>query len=148
MSTERARAGTWGGSAPDGSSECSGVGAHFVPALVTVHGNGKPGEVFNRNTVFLSQDHARRHHSTCFVYNGLTPMVCSWALVVQTDPLFVFIQNFLESKKTSCGARNSACTFGRSSSLGRRRRAALVGTRETRNVRCAWISVAGVGGAN
>ncbi|MCM2321788.1 MAG: glycosyltransferase [Oligoflexia bacterium] len=42
-------------------------------ALLTVHGNGKPGESFPRNTVFLSQDHALRHGGTVFVYNGIDP---------------------------------------------------------------------------
>jgi glycosyltransferase involved in cell wall biosynthesis len=42
-------------------------------ALLTVHGNGKPGEVFPRNTVFLSGDHARRHGGREFVYNGIDP---------------------------------------------------------------------------
>ena len=39
--------------------------------LVTIHGNGQRGEKFHRNTVFLSQNHAKRHGATCFVYNGL-----------------------------------------------------------------------------
>lgn len=41
--------------------------------LVTVHGNGKPGERFHRNTLFLSADHARRHEAKAFVWNGLNP---------------------------------------------------------------------------
>lgn len=41
------------------------------PYMVTVHGNGKVGEVYNINTVFVSKDHAARHNSTSFVYNGL-----------------------------------------------------------------------------
>ncbi len=43
------------------------------PAILTVHGNGKLGEQFPRNTVFLSQDHAARHGAREFVYNGLDP---------------------------------------------------------------------------
>jgi len=43
------------------------------PYLVTIEGNGKPGEEFFRNTVFVSQNHAERHGSQCFVYNGLDP---------------------------------------------------------------------------
>jgi glycosyltransferase involved in cell wall biosynthesis len=43
------------------------------PALTTIHGNGKPGETFRMNTVFLSRDHARRHGSSFFVYNGVNP---------------------------------------------------------------------------
>ncbi len=42
-----------------------------VPALITIHGNGKPGEVFHDNTVFLSKKHAENHNATCYVYNGI-----------------------------------------------------------------------------
>lgn len=44
-----------------------------LPVLFTVHGNGKPGEVFHPNSVFLSQNHAFRHRSQIFVYNGIDP---------------------------------------------------------------------------
>jgi glycosyltransferase involved in cell wall biosynthesis len=43
------------------------------PWLLTVHGNGKPGERFPANTVFLSADHARRHGGAIYVFNGLDP---------------------------------------------------------------------------
>jgi glycosyltransferase involved in cell wall biosynthesis len=39
--------------------------------LVTVHGNGKLGEKFPPNTVFVSRNHAHRHNANAFVYNGL-----------------------------------------------------------------------------
>jgi glycosyltransferase involved in cell wall biosynthesis len=39
--------------------------------LVTIHGNGKPGEKFHPNTVFISRNHARRHGASVFVYNGI-----------------------------------------------------------------------------
>jgi glycosyltransferase involved in cell wall biosynthesis len=41
------------------------------PHVVTIHGNGKEGEVFPRNSVFVSRDHAARHGSRSFVHNGL-----------------------------------------------------------------------------
>lgn len=41
------------------------------PYIVTVHGNGKTGEVFDRNAVFVSSNHAKRHGSSRYVYNGL-----------------------------------------------------------------------------
>lgn len=44
-----------------------------IPALLTVHGNGKPGEKFPLNTVFLSSDHAKRHSSRYFIFNGIDP---------------------------------------------------------------------------
>jgi glycosyltransferase involved in cell wall biosynthesis len=39
--------------------------------LVTIQGNGKPGEVFNPNTIFISKKHAQNHGSEHFVYNGI-----------------------------------------------------------------------------
>lgn len=41
--------------------------------LVTIHGNGKAGEIFHRNSIFLSRDHAQRHGGKIFVYNGIDP---------------------------------------------------------------------------
>lgn len=57
------------------------VHAHFplkrgpagVPFCQTLHGNWKAGVALMPNTVFLSRDHAKRHGSTAFVYNGLDP---------------------------------------------------------------------------
>lgn len=57
------------------------VHAHFplgrapraLPLVQTVHRNLKPGAPLAPNSVFLSRDHARRHGSTAFVYNGLDP---------------------------------------------------------------------------
>jgi glycosyltransferase involved in cell wall biosynthesis len=43
------------------------------PHIITIGGNGKPGETYSPNTVFVSGDHARRHGSTQFVYNGIDP---------------------------------------------------------------------------
>jgi len=43
------------------------------PAVTTIHGNGKPGEVFPAQTVFLCRDHAVRHGRETFVYNGINP---------------------------------------------------------------------------
>ncbi len=43
------------------------------PFLVTIGGNGQPGEVFERNTVFVSRKHAENHGSVNFVHNGLDP---------------------------------------------------------------------------
>ena len=41
------------------------------PVLVTIEGNGRPGEQFHINTVFVSKNHANNHSSNEFVYNGL-----------------------------------------------------------------------------
>ncbi len=42
-----------------------------VPNVVTQHGNSLEPIPLPRNTVFVSRDHARRHGSNVFVYNGL-----------------------------------------------------------------------------
>ena len=47
-----------------------GVGA---PYINTVQGNLPAGVAVDRNTNFVSRDHARRHGSDAFVYNGLDP---------------------------------------------------------------------------
>ena len=43
------------------------------PFVVTIEGNGKPGECFHPNTIFISQKHAENHGSKHFVYNGIDP---------------------------------------------------------------------------
>jgi glycosyltransferase involved in cell wall biosynthesis len=43
------------------------------PFLVTIQGNGKPGEIFHPNTVFISKRHALNHGAEHFVYNGIDP---------------------------------------------------------------------------
>ncbi len=41
------------------------------PFIVTIHGNGVEHKEISDNFVFVSKDHAQRHGSTNFVYNGL-----------------------------------------------------------------------------
>lgn len=41
------------------------------PFLVTVHGNGKRGERFPLNSVFISRSHAEKHGSDTWVHNGI-----------------------------------------------------------------------------
>ena len=43
------------------------------PFVITIGGNGEPGEVFHPNSIFVSQSHARNHGSTHFVHNGIDP---------------------------------------------------------------------------
>jgi glycosyltransferase involved in cell wall biosynthesis len=43
------------------------------PFVVTVEGNGRPGETFHPNTIFVSRRHAENHGSRHFVHNGLEP---------------------------------------------------------------------------
>lgn len=63
---------------PDGADI---LHAHFplkqppksLPSVQTLHSNWKPGPPLPPNTIYLSRDHARRHGSESFVYNGLDP---------------------------------------------------------------------------
>ncbi|HEX4601256.1 MAG TPA: glycosyltransferase [Gemmatimonadales bacterium] len=48
-------------------------GPDALPFVQTLHRNLKPGSELNPNTICLSRDHARRHGSDVFVYNGLDP---------------------------------------------------------------------------
>lgn len=41
------------------------------PYIVTMHGNVNDGYVFDKNTVFVSKNHAERYNSKSFVHNGL-----------------------------------------------------------------------------
>ena len=43
------------------------------PFLITIEGNGKIGETFHPNTVFVSRKHADLHGTSNFVYNGIDP---------------------------------------------------------------------------
>lgn len=42
-----------------------------IPYVVTEHGNTALGVLLDKNTVFVSRNHAKRHGSECFVLNGL-----------------------------------------------------------------------------
>ena len=69
------------GLAPHVPSDADIVHAHFplkrgpgaIPFVQTIHRNLKPGSQPYPNAIFLSRDHARRHGSETFVYNGLNP---------------------------------------------------------------------------
>lgn len=64
-------------------SQLSGIDVfhHFAPPahppsrpyLVTVGGNGREGETYLPNTVFVSRNHAERHLAECFVHVGVDP---------------------------------------------------------------------------
>jgi glycosyltransferase involved in cell wall biosynthesis len=42
-----------------------------VPYVITMHGNSNDLRSFDQNTIFISENHARRYGSSCFVHNGL-----------------------------------------------------------------------------
>jgi glycosyltransferase involved in cell wall biosynthesis len=72
------------------------------PHLVTIGGNGKVGEKFSINTVFVSQNHAYRHGASAFVYNGLDPD--EYLFEVQRDNYLVFLAKASWSVKNVKGA--------------------------------------------
>lgn len=41
------------------------------PHIVTIHGNPRPEESLDINTVFVSRNHAKRYNSDAYVHNGL-----------------------------------------------------------------------------
>ncbi|MDE6409999.1 MAG: glycosyltransferase [Muribaculaceae bacterium] len=47
------------------------LGSLDKPYIVTIHGNNAPCVQLDKNSVFVSSDHARRYGSDQFVYNGL-----------------------------------------------------------------------------
>lgn len=61
------------------------------PTLVTIQGNGKPGEVFSRNTSFLTRKHAAIHGSDVFVYNALDFEEYPWQPVKKNWDQFLFM---------------------------------------------------------
>ncbi|OFZ16554.1 MAG: hypothetical protein A2X86_12220 [Bdellovibrionales bacterium GWA2_49_15] len=42
-----------------------------IPTINTVHGNGQMGEYFSKNSVFVSNSHARNHGSDIYIHNAL-----------------------------------------------------------------------------
>jgi glycosyltransferase involved in cell wall biosynthesis len=69
--------------------------------ITTIQGNGQLGEKFDRNTVFVSRDHAERHGGTEFVYNGLDPDELSFSERARPN-------RFLFLSKTSWKVKNAA----------------------------------------
>lgn len=72
------------------------------PHLVTIGGNGKIGEKYSINTVFVSQNHAYRHGASAFVYNGLDPD--EYLFETQRDNYLVFLAKASWSVKNVKGA--------------------------------------------
>ncbi|MBC7712770.1 MAG: glycosyltransferase [Rhizobacter sp.] len=42
-----------------------------IPTIITVHGNGQIGEIFEKNSVFVSKKHAEIHGSDQFIHNAI-----------------------------------------------------------------------------
>jgi glycosyltransferase involved in cell wall biosynthesis len=60
-----------------------------IPFLITVHGNGHPGEKYWRNTNFLSLSHAKNHNGKYFIYNGVDPK--NFPFVEKKEDYVVFL---------------------------------------------------------
>ena len=51
--------------------EPEGVERIKIPYIITMHGNSNDLKKLDKNTVFVSKNHAERYASDCYVYNGL-----------------------------------------------------------------------------
>lgn len=60
-----------------------------LPFLITIHGNGHPGEKYFSNTNFLSKSHCRNHHAKYFVYNGIEQE--RYTVVTEKKDYYVFL---------------------------------------------------------
>lgn len=112
-------------------------------SLLTVHGNGKPGEIFPLNTVFLSRDHARRHGAEAFVYNGIDPAEYRFEPGASRDGSLLFLSKTSWSVKNLGGAIRICSQAGASLKIaggnrpwGRRLQAAI-------SPRMNWVGAVG-----
>lgn len=60
-----------------------------IPFLQTLYGNMGPAPIVPPNNVFLSQNHARRHGGTSFVYAGLDPATFTFRAAKGDYDLFI-----------------------------------------------------------
>lgn len=103
-----------------------------VPSITTIHGNGVPGEIFPKNAVFLSRNHAERHGSNRFVYNGIDPG--EFSLERTKKDTFLFLSKTSWKVKNVKGAIRYASLAGQNLTIaggerpwGARLRARLAG---------------------
>lgn len=111
------------------------------PYIVTIGGNGKPGETYLPNTVFVSRNHAKRHGSDQFVYNGIDP--AEFAYRETKDDYFLFLSKAswkVKGLKTALDLAKSTgirlrIAGGRGLSLNRRvKYMGMVGGRKKRDL--------------
>lgn len=60
-----------------------------APFLVNIGGNGRAGEKFHPNTVFVSRNHAERHGWTEYVHNGID--LSEYSLHAKKDTFLLFL---------------------------------------------------------
>lgn len=70
------------------------------PYIITMHGNANDKLTFDKNTVFVSENHASRYNSMSFVHNGL-----DWSDYSKPD-LYKKRETFHFLGKTSWGVKN------------------------------------------
>jgi glycosyltransferase involved in cell wall biosynthesis len=80
------------------------------PFLVRIGGNGKPGERFHPNTIFVSRKHAANHGSRHFVHNGLDP--AEYAFSEKRGDYAVFLAKARWPVKNFAGAARVARDAG------------------------------------
>lgn len=83
------------------------------PYVITIHGNSSPGQVFHENSIFVSQNHARRHNSDSFVYNGLDWDDYGDTNFVKKDEYFHFLANAAWKVKNLKGAIKACSQAGK-----------------------------------
>jgi glycosyltransferase involved in cell wall biosynthesis len=81
------------------------------PIIITIGGNGKPGQVFHPNTVFVSKSHAAQHGSQHFVHNGI--LINDFACEKNRDDYLVFLAKASWKVKNLKGAIDVAKKSGR-----------------------------------
>jgi glycosyltransferase involved in cell wall biosynthesis len=67
-----------------------------LPWVWTLEGTTPPGVTRPANTIYVSRDHARRHGSRCFVYNGLDP--ADYRFRIDKDDYDLFLGRLHSSK--------------------------------------------------
>lgn len=77
-----------------------------IPYIITMHGNINNLSEFDNNTVFISQNHATRHNSNSFVYNGLDWSEYSRPEFKNNRNYFHFLGNAAWRVKNVSGAIN------------------------------------------
>jgi glycosyltransferase involved in cell wall biosynthesis len=80
-----------------------------IPYLITKHGNGGTRVSLNPNTIFVSKNHAKRHNSNAFVYNGLDWSDYDAPSLNAKRSYFHFLGKAAWRVKNVKGAINSVC---------------------------------------
>lgn len=81
-----------------------------VPSLTVIEGNGQPGEKYHPNTVFASENHAKRHGWTEFVHNGVD--LSEYKLQTKKDSYALFLAKAKWKVKNLAGSIRIAKAAG------------------------------------